>query len=553
MTGLFEMCCRRFARGCLCLLAIALHPACGENESDGAIEERAPTVDGAHRGYRDARWADGEGEGDGGAGNGDDPPNVVPPGGDYGYLRRPVPILQFTVGKEIQREVEVRGKLVVIEDHDGTHTGLAARPAALTSDVGIEGRGRSSWDYAQKPYGFEIQDAAGMSRAVALLGLPVESDFVLHSCYADKTCMRNALTYALGRDLGRAAGRWAPRTRYVEVFIDGTYKGLYLLVERIKRDKQRLNIQKPAGDPALGDVTGGYIFSQEGNEPRPMRTWPSVMSSNHNWHHREPRGEEITPAQRKYLMDSVAEFERLLMRDKLGEETLGKIDVDSFVDYVIVQELSNNIDAFWKSWFFYKHPEAAGGRFVMGPVWDHDLAYGNAAYAKGHCASVLVAPGSRTPFRQLFTSPEFQDRMRCRWHRLRQPGSVLDIAMLEERVLSFQGHVQNAKERDRVAWMNIGKWIWPNNYVGTTFIDEVLYLRYWLRKRLTWLDENLPGVCTEVPKPPAVASSAAPVPAMETVPRGMGNPTSTMQTHAPSYVVIEGDVPPALTAWACPK
>ena len=206
----------------------------------------------------------------------------------------------------------------------------------------------------------------------------------------------------------------------------------------------------------------------------------------------------------------MAEFERLLMRDKLGEETQKKIDVDSFVDYVLRAGAEQQHRRLLEELVLLKQPEAVGGRFVMGPVWDHDLAYGNAAYAKGHCASVLVAPGSRTPFRQLFTSPEFRDRMRCRWNRLRQPGAVLDIAMLEERILAFQRHIQNAKERDRVAWMNIGKWIWPNNYVGTTFVDEVLYLRYWLRKRLAWLDENLAGVCPDVPRPPVVLPAPRP-------------------------------------------
>ena len=525
---------------------------CSESvDSDGPTEERMPTVDGAHLGYRDARWIDG-GDGDGGVGD-------VPPGSGEGtpgyrpqdedrYLSRPLPILMFTVGKPIQRDMEVPGKLVVIEDHDGSHAGLYARNPTLVTEIGIEGRGRSSWDYAQKPYGFETQDATGNDKTVTLLGLPPESDFVLHSCYSDKTCMRNALTYRLGQELGRPQGRWAPRTRYVEVFIDGMYQGLYLLVERIKRDKQRINIQKAADDPAVGDVTGGYIFSQEGNEPRPMRTWPSAVSTNHNWHHREPRGEEITPGQRKYLQEAVAEFERLLMRDRLGEETLKKIDLDSFVDYVLLQELTNNIDAFWKSWFMFKQPDPLGGRYVMGPVWDHDLAFGNAGYAKGHCATVLVAATARTPFRQVFAEPLFRDRLRCRWDRLRQPGGALDIAALEGRILAFQRHIQIAKERDRMRWMNIGKWIWPNNYVGTTFIDEVLYLRYWLRKRLAWLDENLPGTCTEVPKPAPVAVGTPPLPVKETMPR-----VTPMALQAPAYVEIEGAVNPAVAQWACPK
>ena len=109
----------------------------------------------------------------------------------------------------------------MIEDHDGSHQGLEARAATLDAPIGIETRGQSSFSFAQKPFGFEVRDAAGEGIAVPLLGLPPEADFVLHSCYADKSCMRNALTYAVAREMAVPAGRWAPRTRWVEVFIDG--------------------------------------------------------------------------------------------------------------------------------------------------------------------------------------------------------------------------------------------------------------------------------------------------------------------------------------------
>ena len=523
------------------LVALVASAACSDPAKDGAIEERRPTVDGGHRGYQDARWAEAGSALPGAAGLDDDR-----------YLARPLPVLMIdTGGKTIDRDMEIPARLKVIEDPDASLGAINTRPVTMETAIVIQGRGRSSWEYAQKPYAIELQDGMGNDRARALLGLPSETDFVLHSCYSDKTCMRNALSYAVGRELGRPAGRWSPRTRYVELFVDGMYRGLYLLVERIKRDKLRVNIQAPVADATLGDVTGGYIFSQEGNEVTPLRTWPSAVSTRHHWQHRYPRPEVISAGQRKYLQDAVADFERTLMRDRFGEETRKRIDVASFVDYLLVQELTNNIDAFWKSWFFYKHADGAGGRYIMGPVWDHDLSMGNVGYAKGHCATVLVSPTARSPFRQVFEDESFRNLLRCRWDGLRQRGQLLDIEELEGRIAAFERHIKAAKGRDRTRWQNIGIWIWPNNFVGGGFTDEVNYLRYWLRKRVAWLDVNLPGSCDEVPQPPVVEPAAMPMSVPETMPRG--NPMSTMQAQAPSYVPIEGPVPPALANWACPE
>ncbi len=137
------------------------------------------------------------------------------------------PVLRFTVGKAFVPNVDYQGTLSVVEDHDGT-------VLALTEN--------NSLGLPKKSYGIELQDDAGLGKKQPLVGLLAGTDWILHSCGQDHTCMRNALSYALGRD----EGRYASRTRFTEISIDGKYQGIYVVAEKIKQDKNPLDLATPA-------------------------------------------------------------------------------------------------------------------------------------------------------------------------------------------------------------------------------------------------------------------------------------------------------------------
>jgi hypothetical protein len=478
-----------------------------------------------------------------------DPPAPPPvPEDESGHLAKVVPVLWITVGgKAIPRDVKVSGRMKVIADHDGSHQGLATQAGTLDVPIGIETRGQSSFNYDQKPFGIEVRDDTGEGVAVPLLGLPPEADFVLHSCFADKSCMRNALTYAVGRELAVPAGRWAPRTRYVEVFIDGQYRGLYLLVERIKRDRSRVNIPGPgvAGTPTVS----GYLFSQEGDGGRPGADFPSPFEPRAKLVYRYPKADVITPAQKTHLQDSVRALAMTMARERPhGEATRKLLDVASVVDYVLVQELANNVDGYWKSWFFTKEPEASGGRFALGPLWDFDIGYGNIMFKKRYCTNNWASSDLGGPFGALFKDPEFVQAMRCRWNGLRATGGPLDLARIDAKLAAFEKHMGQAKARDLARWRNIDLWVWPNNFIAGSWADEVKYLRYWLRRRLAWIDQNLPGQCAATPAPGPVELLPPPPKGME---RNAREPY--LGRDAPAYIPIEGNLPANLASWACPR
>src|SRR5687768_1195380 len=168
-----------------------------------------------------------------------------------------LPVFMIDVGgTEITQRTRTRGTLRVIEDHDGTLKDLATRPVSTESAIAIEMRGATSVVLPKKSYDIELQNDRGGDRKLPLAGLPADSDWALHGCGNDNTCLRNALAYAVGREFGR----YAPRTRFIELFLDGRYLGVYLLVERVRRDDHRVDLPKPADDASRGDLTGGYIF-----------------------------------------------------------------------------------------------------------------------------------------------------------------------------------------------------------------------------------------------------------------------------------------------------
>jgi hypothetical protein len=148
----------------------------------------------------------------------------------------------------------------------------------------------------------------------------------------------------------------------------------------------------------------------------------------------------------------------------------------------------------------------------------------------------------------LFQDPSFNDDMRCRWNKIRAAGGPLDVARIDEKIDAFVKHMGAAKQRDQQRWKNIGAWIWPNNYIGGSWADEVTYLRYWLRRRITFMDASLPGRCPTVPTPAAVTPIPAPPNMMESNVR-MPYPGR----DAPVYVPIDTQLAGTNAVWSCPR
>ncbi len=383
-------------------------------------------------------------------------------------------------------------------------------------DIGVEYRGSSSQSfYDKKSLGVETQDESGDGMDVSLLGMPEEEDWVLHGPYGDKTLIRNALMF----DIGQAFGRYASRWDFTELYVDGEYRGVYVLLEKVKRDDNRIDINNLKEDENEGeDLTGGYIVKldktngEHADFPAAydlFTPWMSFISRqengiNNSLHHfiyHDPKPEDITDAQRLYIQDYIHDFEAALAGDAFTDEELGYrayVEVDSFVDYFLATEISGNVDGYRLSTFLYKDKN---GKLTMGPLWDYNLAFGNADYCEGWRNDQWVYRSEErcdggvfpVPFwwHRLLEDESFVALVKARWQSLRET-TLSDAAMqtiIEQKVTRLQS--TGAVERNFERWDIIGDYVWPNYFIGATYEEEVDYLQQWLMGRLVWLDEKI--------------------------------------------------------------
>jgi spore coat protein CotH len=204
----------------------------------------------------------------------------------------------------------------------------------------------------------------------------------------------------------------------------------------------------------------------------------------------EPKERDITPAQRAYLTNYVNEFEAVLVSESFSDPEHGYrkyIDVDSFVDYHWMTEMSRNIDAFWFSQFYYKD---RGGKLKMGPIWDMDLSFGNVAYEDGYKPEGWRGERVGGPhyrwFKRLFEDADFLQRYIDRWGELRT--NVFATSNVLARVDAMTAQLDEAQARNYKRWTNLGVKIHPNSFVGKTYREEVDWLKNWIGKRLAWID-----------------------------------------------------------------
>jgi len=375
--------------------------------------------------------------------------------------------------------------------------------------IGIEIRGAYSASLPQKPYGIETRDASGNNHNVSLLGMPEENDWILLANYNDKTFMRNMLAFELFRKMGH----YAPRTRIVEVIVNNVYQGVYILTEKIKQDKGRVDIAKLASKDIAGDdLTGGYIFKidyyDSSNSWKSNYTPPGYPSKSVNYVYSDPDATDLFTSQKNYLKDAVNSFESKLYSTNFTDKTTGYpawLDVNSFIDYFIVSEVSRNVDGYKKSCYFFKDKNSKGGKINAGPVWDFDWAWKNIwdcsfyqatngsgwSYKVNDCGNIW--PNSNGWMVRLLQDEEFANALNKRYFELRD--SYLSFSHLQSYIDSVQNLANEAQVRHYTKWNILSASVGapevdsqPRTYAG-----QVTMFSNWIKTRLTWLDANMPG------------------------------------------------------------
>ncbi|MBR9920656.1 MAG: T9SS type A sorting domain-containing protein [Bacteroidetes bacterium] len=416
------------------------------------------------------------------------------------FVSSDLPLLLInTYGIPIPDEPKIDAHLGIIDNGPGVLNFLTDDYNGYDGSIAIEIRGSSSQSFAKKNYSFETRLENGENNNVPLLGMPEENDWVLHGPYSDKSLMRNVLSYHIGNQMDQ----YAPRTRWCEVLINNEYKGLYVLVEKIKRDDNRVDIARLTPNDVSGDeLTGGYIFSVDRDDDGPQSGWYSPFTDFLFYKYQDPDFDELQPEQKDYLQTYVTIYEEAMQILPTAETYEHFIDVPSWIDYWIATEIFKHVDNFKFSFYMYKRKESNGGKIYFGPLWDINLGYGNFDFAKDPgpqgWSYEWVNSGVLRPFWVLDLSedPEIQNKVHCRWQELRQ--GALHTDSLLSFIDSTAAYIENAQIRNFERWPVLGTYVWPNAYVGDTYEEEVSFLKDWLVERLQWMDDNMFGDCSLV-------------------------------------------------------
>jgi len=416
-----------------------------------------------------------------------------------------------TQGQTIPNEPKITADMGIIFNGSGIRNNVTDPFNNYNGKIGIEIRGSSSQMFPKKQYAVETRDASGNNLNVPILGMPAENDWILYAPYSDKSLMRNVLTYKLTNDLGW----YASRTRWCELVINGDYKGIYVLMEKIKRDKNRVGIKKLLPSYISGDeLTGGYILkidkdegSNNGGWASPFPPYPGAWQQIYYQYH-YPKPSDIVPEQETYIQNYINLFESTLDGSNYTHPFLGYYDLvnlNSFVDYFIINEIGKNVDGYRLSAFMYKDRDSEDSRLTMGPVWDFNLAFGNADYYNGWITDSWQLQGQipnydnwQIPFwwLRLFQDEIFINRISKRWHTLRT--STFSINSLINYIDNTAMFTNEAMIRNFTRWPIIGTYVWPNFYIGQTYDEDLNYLKIWLQARINWIDNELPLNYTDI-------------------------------------------------------
>jgi hypothetical protein len=369
-----------------------------------------------------------------------------------------------------------------------------AGPADFDGRASANIRGFSTLRQPKNSLTIRLKDENEDKIKSPLLGMPKESDWVLYAPYSDKTLIRDALAYELSNKMGR----YAPRTRFVEVYIDRSggrlgsrdYMGVYVLVEKIKKSKNRVNIADLDGAAtAEPEISGGYIFKRDHSE-----RWEQSFHTSHGNHFYfvDPKPAELTREQMSWLQRYMNRFEQALYGPEFRDSKRGYaayLDVDSFIDQHWLIEMSKNIDGFRYSAFITKD---RGGKLQMGPAWDWNLSFGNADYHDGSDPTGwythLLRESEICWFRRLSEDPDFEQRVVDRWGELRR--TVFAPASLHKRVDEMAAQLQEAQARNFNRWRILGRRVNPNDFVGSTYAEEIQWMKQWMQKRINWIDNQ---------------------------------------------------------------
>ena len=397
----------------------------------------------------------------------------------------PIVIINTTDGADIPDEPKILATMKIIQRPDGARNFLTDADTDEFLDysgtIGIETRGSSSQALDKKPYGFDTLEDDGIEdNSVKLLGMAKEDDWLLNSFAFDDSMMRDYISYEMARQMGQ----YAANLKYCEVVLNGEYIGLYAISEKIKRDGDRVDIAKLDTDEnSFPEVTGGYLMQTDRTSEENPEAW---YNNGALYIHEKPSSEDITETQSSYIESVFRNLDESANNSNIYSGYPRLIDVPSFVDYMLMAEISSNVDAYALSTYYHKD---RGGKLRAGPIWDYNLTFGNdlfgffgTNYDRSH-TDVWQFEYSNTGayfWNDLFSNTLFKCYLAKRFDSLTKAGEPLNYYTISSLIDSNVALISEAVAREHERWETIDD-----------FSREISNLKNWVSARIGWMKNNL--------------------------------------------------------------
>ncbi len=405
------------------------------------------------------------------------------------------------------------------------------------TNIGIEYRGSTSFRISdKKSFGIETWDNSGNDIDVEFFNFPMEEDFILmgHIVNLENQFIfdRTLMYHSFGYQLFRKMGSYASRTKFVELEINGNYQGIYVFMEKIKRDKHRVNIEKlTVTDTDPDTITGGYILKIDKTAGGDINIDQPLEYFENNWaddarynadisfrsqydisgnlllfepfgppyHSNQyletyflygyPESNSISDAQKSYIRNYINDFETALLTDDFNTDKrtyTDYIDLGSFVDFFIINEVCRNVDGYRLSTYMYKD---RGGKLYMGPIWDLNIGYDTGDRVPFddwviNYNNFVSQDAWMVPFwwPRLMEDPEFRTALKERWSELRT--GVLSTGEL----LGMVDQTAQYLEDNNAIQRNYGIW---DAGLGVDYESSVENLKSYLEERTQWMDGEI--------------------------------------------------------------
>jgi hypothetical protein len=336
-------------------------------------------------------------------------------------------------------------------------------------DGQIKGRGNTTWLAPKKPYRLKFDSK------VEFLGEPKDKSWVLLANYYDKTIIRNATAFYMGNISNL---EYTPHFHYVDVILNGRYHGTYQLGDKLKISKNRVNV----GDDgfmleidarATDEDDSRYFKVSHIGQPVSIKD-PDVEYDDENFN---------------YIKDFMSEADAALFCDDFTDPNNGwqkYMDLDSFVDWYLINEITKNNDACFFSSCYMNLKR--GEKLKMGPLWDFDIAFGNINY--NGCDTPDGFWIKNVPwYDRLFQDPVFVARVKERFdYFYNHQSDILNFIDNQVQYLS-----RSVEEND-IRWNIINSKIWPRENVIGDYQDEIEFMKDWMKERFEWLKEAFEGL-----------------------------------------------------------